>query len=131
MLTHDYKRICLWGIPRSGSTFVFYNLTEHAMQDSWNANFNTINEFKKVANLRGDVEKKLQEFEQEEYWFAKLLSTDLLNLKNANLLDRFLQLSDYNILILPMIFFNQLLVYVLQQLKINGQTIKITKLYPL
>ena len=102
MLTQDYKRICLWGIPRSGSTFVFYNLIEHAMQDSWNANFNTtFNEFKKGSEpFRGDIEKKLQEFEQEEYWFAKLLSTDLLNLKNANLLDRFLQLPDYNILIL-------------------------------
>lgn len=101
-MNRKHNRICLWGMPRSGSTYLFYNLVEHAMQDWWDPKFNTdFNQRKKGSEpFRCDIENVLIKFQQEKYWFAKLLDTDIINLKNSNVLQEFCKLSDYNILIL-------------------------------
>lgn len=101
MLTRESKRICLWGVPRSGSTYVFFNLVDHVIQQGWE-NFNT--EFNRARMgsepFRKDVKQKLQEFKDQEYWLAKVHSIDIRNLKELNLYNDFANLPDYNILLL-------------------------------
>lgn len=102
MLTCDHKRICLWGVPRSGSTYVFYNLVEHILNSDWNKKFNTdFNVYRKGSEpFRQDVVSRVEEFEQEEYWIAKVHNIDMRNLEEAGVYKRFECMPDYNILLL-------------------------------
>ena len=102
MLTRDYKRICMWGVPRSGSTYVFYNLVEHILNSGWNKKFNTdFNIHHKGSEpFRQDVVSRVEEFEQEECWIAKVHNVDMRNLKEAGVYKRFECMPDYNILLL-------------------------------
>lgn len=101
MLTNKSKRICMWGVPRSGSTYVFFNLVEHVIQQGWE-NFNTEFNRSRMGSepFRKDVKQKLQEFKDQEYWLAKVHSIDIRNLKELNLYNDFANLPDYNILLL-------------------------------
>ena len=101
MLTQDYKRICLYGVPRSGSTYVFYNLVEHVLNHCWNGFDTDFNIYKKGSEpFRQDVKQKLQEFKNEECWLAKVHSIDIRNLEEENLYNEFVSLPDYKILLL-------------------------------
>ena len=104
MLTSNSKRICLWGVPRSGSTYVFRNLVQLVITEGW-TQFDTVFNRKRSGSepfrrKNISIKKKIKQFQTEQYWLAKVHNVDVRNLKEEKLYNKFLKLPDYNILLL-------------------------------
>ena len=101
MLTSNAKRICLWGVPRSGSTYVFYNLVDLVIKEGW-TQFDTVFNRERSGSepFRQGIKEKIKQFQTEQYWLAKVHNVDVRNLKEEKLYNKFLKLPDYNILLL-------------------------------
>lgn len=105
MLTSNSKRICLWSVPRSGSTYVFRNLVELVITEGW-TQFDTVFNRKRSGSepfrrkRSQQIFKSIKKFQTEQYWIAKVHNIDIRNLKEEKLYNEFLKLPDYNILLL-------------------------------
>ena len=104
VLKKEHKRICIWSPPRTASTFVYYYLLKHLQNENWpgyNSVFNLQNIGSEPFRKKNpDYYKTFQSFQREPSWVAKMHVRDIRNLGSLGLLKSFINLTDYNILLL-------------------------------
>ncbi len=103
MLTLASKRICIWAVPRSGSSFLYTGLKKH-LRNNYN-NFNTLfNNLHRGSEpfrtTKEDYTAMLQAFKREPNWLAKLHSIDLRHLQAHSIDKVFYDMCDYNIVLI-------------------------------
>ena len=121
VLKKEHKRICIWSPPRTASTFVYYYLLKHLQNENW-PGYNSVFNLQSMGSepfrkSNPDYYKTFQAFQREPSWVAKLHNRDIRSLESLGLLKSFINLTDYNILLLRKDLFETTISFCISKIK--------------
>ena len=121
VLKREHKRICIWSPPRTASTFVYHYLIKHLQNENW-LGYDSVFTLQNTGSepfrpTRPDYYKTFQAFQREPSWVAKLHNSDIINLESLGLFKSFVNLCDYNILLLRKDLFETTVSFCISKIK--------------
>ena len=121
VLKREHKRICIWSPPRTASTFVYYYLLKHLQNENW-PGYNSVFNLQNIGSepfrqANPDYYKTFQSFQREPSWVAKMHNKDINNLESVGLYKSFVNLPDYNILLLRKDLFETTVSFCISKIK--------------